>query len=429
MSFTWLRPHPLPGALALGLVGIALNSALASTACARPLDLTLTLELDAGRDSNPFLAPSRTATMPAGSEPVASRFQSQTVQAALGVPLDSERSRCILSGRWAAFQYQPLEVLNTHTTQAQLRCPWQSGPMWQGELSAQTTRDPTPYWDGSNRVPDLRTQQQVAAGIRLLIDPELDVPLAVQHRRLRHQDQAVHGSFDVDETHTQLALRWQPPTGSLLQVNTELLQSNFPNRTAAEVSTLDARWQEARVGLEAQWRYSPLTQLGGRVGVARRSYATLSERNFSMAEGAVNLSYWLRPQSRIDLQAWRNTQDSYQADALFTIAHGQRLSWTSATSADTHWQLTATRGRDSTTVTNAATGATTQAIQPDRSLNARLMHRLTPALSLQMATTLRRTRHASQSSDIQDTLWQVGLRYSFENRPGALTRNGLQDDF
>lgn len=405
---------------------LSLMSATASQA--QPIDVNVSLRLDMGADTNPFLTPKGTV-LPASSADTAgsTRFAQQTVEGALGIPLGSDQTRCVFTGRVSALQYRPIDLLDHKTGQAQAHCPWQWTSLWAGELQARQTREPTPFWDGSARRLDMRDERLLRSVIMLRPSPDNDLPFSLQSRRIRHQDRSGNGQFDVDETRAGLAWVWHPPTNSVLKLDADWLQSSYPNRTDTQALLLDKRWQELRAGVDLQWRYSASTSLGGRVGLVRRQYSELSQRDFSTAEGSLNFSYRPSPAHQISVQAARNTQDSYQADSLYTIARSQNVSWTWQATPQTRMQSTYAHEIDA--AAGAQGGSASDSTQRARRFNLKVFHDLGSGLGLHLGYQRRHDTHSDLTGDIVDQLWQVGLSYNFENLAGARERSGLGNNF
>ncbi|HEX5785258.1 MAG TPA: hypothetical protein VFY35_11055 [Burkholderiaceae bacterium] len=400
-------------------VACALLALLGSGATHATVDLSLKLETSLGHNSNLFKDDTEGATPPLHA-PLGTSTRTHAVDLGVGIPLVSDDTKLVLSTRLASLHFGSAGDVNHQTHDTQARLTWRYSDLVRGEWAVGQSRTPYPFDDTYPKL-DPITRQWHMGGVTLHITPELSVPLLIGGENTQHQDQLTHGRLDVDRVHGSAGVLYKSPTGSALQVGVARTRNTYPERLASPSGPNAFTERNTDWFADAVWVISPLTQVGGRVA------SRLRRDNLGTPDaGRTTLyrlwaGYALSPMWRADGQWWHQPIDVTDPTVASSSLQGSSIgvTWTPSHKLTAALQLQRDRQSDRL-LPGAGVGSPLNA-RSQRSL-LRVQYQLDSGLNLfAEAAREQRTRRADDKA--HQSVFRLGVDYTYENLSGATTRN------
>ena len=391
------------------------------------VETAVQLESSWASDSNPLRLP-QGANLPQliGRDRQNSDVLSVDARAAIIAPLMSDDARLEITAGEGRRSYRQLPQLDHEVQHLDSRLVWRAGRLWRGQLQYQSDSD---LYQPLNQVlvsRDRVKQEQTSSEIALRATEDLELPLTVARLTVRH-DNPQNQFLDLDQNSGQLALRYSSALGSVLQVGVRAATSEFPYRSAADAASLDTRYTDRQGFVDVDWAYSALTHVRARLATLSRSYATLTQSDFSRPLGGLGLSYDYSAKTRFDAGWSRQVNDSSTAGVLYYLADAFQASVAWRWSEVTRLRLLASHARQHN---QPADGAGAVATLPDNfvsHLGASVDYALTRGWALYAEGSRDRFTTAGGGTAIDQNVFRVGLQYNYESVPGTSTRARLNN--
>lgn len=385
------------------------------------MDIALRLDANFGQNNNLFRVDSSQPPNTTGTNPTAPRMSSATqfqgIELGVGVPLDSDRTRLILTTSLGRLAFSSRADLDHSPHTVTVRLPWRMTERLEGEFSTGTSKAAYGF-DDFYPLLDIVSRTWTQAGVSLLITPSLSLPVQLSRQTLRHRDQATHVFLDADATRFSAAVAYRSPTGSVAQMGFARSETAYPGRTTADSSAIpgdrDDDWF-----WDVSWALSPITQLSMRWAHRERTFTnspTVTRTNLYR----LGVSHVLSTQLQWDAQLWRLPSVSTQQGVADGTSTGRRMGIRYV--PNEKWDVTAAwqKQSDRNPVFDGTTASAP--LNPDTtSLTARARYNFDSRLSAYFELgSEKRTRRQSETAS--QRTYRAGLEYRFENIPGATNR-------
>lgn len=383
------------------------------------VDLSLKLETTLGHNSNLFKDDTEGSTPPLRA-PLGTSTRTHAVDLGVGIPLASDDTKLVLSTRLASLHFGSAGNISHQTHDTQARLTWRYSDLVRGEWAIGQAKSPYPYDDTYAKL-DPITRQWHMGGVTLQITPELSVPLLVGTEKTQHQDQLTHGRLDVDRVLASAGVLYKSPTGSALQVGVARTRNTYPERQATPSGPDAFIERNTDVFADAVWVISPLSQVGGRVASRQR------RDNLGLPDtGRTTLyrlwaGYALSPMWRADAQWWHQPIEVTDPTVASSSLQGSSLgvTWTPSHKLTASLQFQRDRQTDRLVPGSGATDPLNARSQ--RSL-LRVQYQWDTGLNL-FAEAAREQRTRRVDDKAHQSVFRLGVDYTYENIPDAATRN------
>lgn len=386
----------------------------------------LVLQLDSSwrTDSNPLRFPDN-ANVSAllGRTSTNDSILSTDVRGAVIVPLDSPETRLLLTGQLGHRHYDQLTQLDNAEYAYKANLQWRLGTLWKGEMFHSQEQQMYGYLDGSlsSREMTHRTTDNIELALR--VTPDIELPLTLRRRHLRY-DLPINALFDSTERSADIGVRLKTGTNSTARTGFRSTSTNFPERTAAQVTLLDSAYQDNELYLESDWQYSVFTRLSGRVAALKRRYNALGSKDFSALTTEMRVLYDYSPMTRLTLEAWSRPYGTTDRATLYTLVKGVQL--------NARWQASA-KTRITAQVTQELQRYQYADLQPGQNnpelsrvrWGGGVVYAITRDVSVYADGFRERLDRGTLGAGISQTSVRAGIEYTFENITGLAQRTGL----
>lgn len=392
----------------------------ASTSSAA-VDIALKLDSSIGNNSNLLRIPGSSDVPDTSLESggTGTSLRQLSLDAALGVPLGSDDTRLILTTQLRSERYGQFSELNHTAEDLSVQLPWRFGDLWEGNLIHSRLRRPYSF-DTDYRQLDLTTQEVTAGVLVLKTSPSISFPVFVSAQTLRHEDKVAHGQLDEDRKRLGAAFKYTTPDGNSVQIGQERSRSKFVNQASDVASLSGDRYRDINTYADFLWIYSVKTRVAGRIAFRQREYNVANEIDKTLTETRLTITHVLSPKTRLDLQLYRQPLDSTAVGTLYTVAKGVNLraAWTYSPQTTVIVQAQRENKNDVLSLTNpGGLGDDIRAVN----LGLRVQHVLTRGVSVYASADHERLER-SRRGQASQTVFRVGVDYSFENISGAQAR-------
>lgn len=395
-------------------------------------ELVLQLETSLTSDSNPF----RFYDQPPGSVQTDVNASNQfhdgdtvtgaDVRAGAIIPVLSDRTRLILTGSLGNRYYKNYKNLDHHLTAADASFDWAAGHAYNGRVSVGKEDRLFQYINGSLTDKDVSHQKRAAADINFKLTDEWSLNAKLDKDSLNY-DLPVNQLYNFDERGKQLSGRYYSPTGSSVEIGARLSETNFPDRSAQDIADLDQAYKESEAYLDAEWRYSSKTVTSMHMGVIRRKYDTLSERDTNLSNILWRGTYYYSPKLRLDLQLWDRPFTIVDRTVIYVLSKALRFDaqWKYSDKSQMNFS-TLLQNSDNILVPRLA------AISDGTSRKEKLArigvggaYEFERGFRLVLDSFYERVQRESDGVNLKQAVVKLGLEYTYENLPGSSARMGL----
>ena len=389
------------------------------------VELAVQLDSSWASDSNPLRLPAGadTQTLLGRSGPGDSTM-AVDLRAALIAPLGSDDTRLELLATEGKRQYRQQTQLDHEVRQLEARLFWQFSPLWRGRVSYGTDER---LYQPQNAIQvgrDLMRQHVGLSELSLRVTEELALPFTLERLSVRHENPQ-NQFLDRNDHAVQMAVRYTSPLGSVLQLGTRRTAVDYPNRGPADAAILDTRYTDQLNFVDIDWTYSPMTQVGGRLGWLQRRYENLGSNDFDQRLATLRASYQPSPLTRVDLEWGRRVYDSSTPSSLYFLSSGVRASLDWRLSELTRLRLQASHDRQH----NQQPGSIGAAPGlPDNMVNrigGSVNYAISRGWRLYAEGLRDRFTTVGGGTAIQQNVLRLGLEYTYESVSGTAARAGL----
>ena len=423
--------QPLAGQIRFALPGLNWSAAILACFCALPVSASamteLMLQLDSSLhyDSNPLHIPQDTPIQPIlNSDKQRATVLSNDVRGALVFPLDSPKTRLILTGQLGRRNYDaPYTGLDDTEFDYKAALQWQAGSAWRGELSHERQQQLFGYYDGSITARTMVRLNTDSAEVALRMTPDLELPLTLKRRSSVYDNTAETGFNDVENSQ-DLGLRFLTTTQSRFRVGVMATEVNFPDRSAADIAVLDSRYVDEQLYLDTDWQYSTKTRISGRVAALWRHYETLQSKNFTALNLEMRAVQDYSPKTRLSAELWSRPMGLTDATILYIISTGAQLSARWQISPKSRVTLFALDERQNYYYALQAVGQTNPVYNRVRA-GASYVYALSRDLRLYADGYAEHQNRANVGPPIDQFYLRTGIEYTLENSDGLAQRVGF----
>jgi hypothetical protein len=385
-------------------------------------ELVLQLESSLRYDSNPLrFTQAANVNAALGSDQKSAWVVANEMRGALVYPLDSPETRVVMTGSLGRRSYSELIPLDNTEYTYKGALEWRFEQLWKGVLFHNTEQQLYNYIDGSLATLEMlhRTTDNIELALR--ITPDLDVPLVVRSRHTRY-DTLANAVFNNAEYSVDMGIRLKSPTFSNLRLGLRATDTLFPDRTAAQITLLDTRYRDTEAYVEADWVYSALTRVTGRIAALKRQYNLLNDKSFSVLPLELQILRDYSPMTKFTLDLWSRPYGAYDRATLYTIAQGAQIGVRWLPTVKTRFALQVTNEYSSN---QSAVANQSNAKLKRVRVGGNMVHALTRNTSLFVDGFTEHLDRGVLGAGIQQNTVRVGLEYTFENMSGMALRNGL----
>jgi hypothetical protein len=329
----------------------------------------------------------------------------------------------LLSGQLGKRDYQQFNQLDNQDGSYRAAFQWRIGDLWRGEMLRTSQAQLYQYLDGSFTQKAMLRTELTSAEVALKITPEIELPATLSRQTLRF-DNATLNPNDRNDTAIDVGARWTTTLRSSLRTGLRLTQTQFLNRTEQQIAILDTEYRDKELYLAADWQYSVMSRIGGRVGYVHRNYSVLGSRNFSVLTAEMLATYDYSPLTSFTASVWNRPVGTTDPNTLYTINSGAQVGVRWFATPKTRLTLQATEELQRYQSTLLGSGNSNPQLKRAR-LGGSIVHALTPDVRLYAEGFREKLDRGSLGAGINQTSVRLGLEYTYENITGAALRTGL----
>lgn len=368
---------------------------------------------------NPFFIPDGT-TSPLK---VRDTVQGTDIGVAMRMPFPSDRSFLSVGATASQQRYGTLSQLDYTARQLDATYQWEYGSAFRGRLRHRYDERLYSYYGGFFTNPETPQATQDLVEVALRITPELDLPLTVSQGSLRYDNQSLAQRYDSDDRTLQLALTYTSGRKSIFTAGVRKTDVKFPNRSAADVASIDSGYSDQEAFVDVSWRYSEDTIVFGRIGRLDRSFNSLASRDTQLVSVSSGVEWRYSPKTFLALRGYRQPQSNDQADLrLYVVSTGLEARVLYDMTYKTRFALTTAYEQQAyqnfTNTTATAAGGKDRVVR----VSARVEYKPTQRVLLRvegLREHIQPDPAVSTTGDFNRNSLQLGLSYTFENVQGA----------
>lgn len=369
---------------------------------------------------NPFLLPDGSTDPLKRSDQV----ESTDIGAAFRMPLPSDRSFLAVGAAASQQHYDALTQLDHTQRQLDALYQWEYGSLLRGRVRHRFDERLYNYYGGFFTQRELPQATQDTVELALRITPDLDLPVVTATQNtLRYQDASLSQRYNQEDRGLQLAMSYTSGRKSTFRAGVRQTDVRFPNRSAADIASIDSAYTDREAFVDVAWRYSESTIVFGRIGKLDRSFASLANRDTQLVSLSSGVEWQYSPKTYLSLRGYRQPQSNSQADVrLYVISTGLEARLLYDMTAKTRISVTSSYEQQKyQTFANtpaAATGGTDKVSR----LTARIEYAPTSHVLLRAEGSREHFQPdpaLTTTGDFTRSSVQLGLSYIFENMQGA----------
>ncbi|MFZ6776387.1 hypothetical protein ACO0LD_06095 [Undibacterium sp. Ji83W] len=413
-----------------------------SVYAADTVELVLQLETSLTSDSNPFRFYEQTAKpgqpdlVDQPDQPVLApdkQFRDRDsitgtdIRAGAIIPILSDRTRLILTGSLGKRHYKNYKDLDHNLKAADATLQWAAGKIVNGQITAGKEDRLFQYINGSLTDKDISHQKRAAANINFKLTDEWSLNVSLDRAGLNY-DLPLNQLYNFDERGRQLSGRYYSPTGSSVEIGTRLSETSFPDRNEQDIADLDKAYKESEVFLDAEWRYSSKSVTSAHLGVIRRKYDVLTERDTNLSNILLRGTYHYSPKVRLDLQLWDRPFTIVDRTVVYVLSKAVRFDaqWKYSDKSQMNFS-TLFQNSDNVLVPRLAT------LADGTSRKEKLIrvgfggaYEFERGFRLVLDSFYEKVQRESDGVNLKQAVIKLGFEYTYENLPGSNSRMGLK---
>lgn len=397
-------------------------------------ELVLQLETSLTSDSNPFRFYDQAATGPVTDEqPSNNQFSHRDtvtgtdIRAGAIVPILSERTRLILTGSLGNRHYKNYKDLDHHLVAGDANLEWAAGKLLNGNVTAGKEDRLFQYINGSLTDKDVSHQKRAAANINFKLTDEWSLNARLDRASL-YYDLPVNQLYNFEERGRQLSGRYYAPTGSSVEIGTRLSETNFPDRNAQNIADLDQAYKESELYLDAEWRYSTKTVTSAHIGVIRRKYDVLNERDTNLSNILWRGTYHYSPKLRLDLQLWDRPFTIVDRTVVYVLSKAARFDAQWKYSDKTQMNFSTLLQNSDNVLVPRLAALVDSASRKEKLLRVGLggSYEFERGFRFVLDSFYEKLQRESDGVNLKQAVVKIGFEYTYENLPGSTYRMGLK---
>lgn len=390
-------------------------------------ELVLQMETSLSMDTNPFrfydgqldqqqnVIPHQTDTV-----------NSVDLRAGMIIPVASEQTRLILTGSLGNRHYKDYRQLDHQEAAGDAVFEWQRGKLFSGRLSAGRDQHLFQYINGSLTQKDLAHDKRAGADLSLHLTEDVSI-ISQLYRSDLNYDLDVNQLYNFSEKGKQISVRYTSPTASNIEIGARNASTDFPDRTAQQISDLGQQYQETEAFLNAEWFYSVKTATSAHLGYIRRRYENLAERDTGLFNMIWRATYHYSPEMRLDLQLYDRPINIVDPTILYVVTKGVRADVSWKWSEKTRFNVSGLwQNSDQQLIPRiAALNNLSSQKEKMQRLGFGASYQLERGFRLFMDSFIEKTDAETIRQTLRQTIVKIGLEYTFENLPGSASKLGL----
>lgn len=267
--------------------------------------LTFEAAADLARHSNIFLLPDGTSPQAIFGD---SARGDTLLTATLGVKFDRDVSlqRFTVNGRILPVKYMNYSQFDYVGYDLGANWNWAVGRPWFGTLGANFGQRASSFSDIRQSEKNLQRTRRVYFTGGLRLTPSWALIAGIDNATLTNSTAAQEAS-DQDFTGVEAGVRYAPGTGTELAFVYRRLDGKYPNRQVVDAgggvlgAAVDNGFTQDQFLLRAQYKPNEDARIFGEIGLTKRSFTNLAERDFSGP--TARLTYEFRPGGRFFMAA------------------------------------------------------------------------------------------------------------------------------
>jgi hypothetical protein len=403
------------------LIGISLLLPLTTSATT---ELVLQLDSSWRNDSNPLRLTENMDTRTAlGADKKSDSILATEFRVVLVHPLDSTETRLLFTGQLSNNSYQQLAQLDNTEYAYKGAFEWRSGDLWKGKLFRSQEQQLYDYLNGALTAREMVHRTTGSAEVALRVTPDIEFPLAIKIQRNGY-DTPANWMFDSLEHSVDGGLQFRSGMGSNISVGIRSAEVSFPERTAAQVASLDSGYRDTEIYLASDWQYSVLTRLRGRIASMQRAYATLDSRNFSTLTAELRVQHNYSPKTIVNFNLWSNPVGITDNTILYTLTTGTQLEALWRPTDKTSLSLLVTKELQRYQYVNPVQGRSNPELSRVR-IGGSATYNVSRDIRMYMNGFRDSSDQGTFGANIAQNMLRIGIEYTFENITGLAQRAGL----
>lgn len=336
------------------------------------------------------------------------------------LPLLSDQTRLLLSGSLGQHHYKNYRQLNHRSHAANGVFEWQITPAFRGRVAYGSEDKLFQYLNGSLTELDLSHQKRAVGELVTKIANDWLIAAKAEKSSLKY-DLKQNQVYNNEDKSAGLALKYESTTGSSLELGWRKGTTDFPDRDARQQADLDKRYSEQEIFFDAEWKYSPKTQTSLHLGLLKRNYANLDERNTRLKNIIWRGTHFYSPKLRFDLQLWDRPFGIVDPAILYVTTQALRF--------DAFWRYSEkTLFNASLLLQNSDNFLIPRLARQNRDeirkerverIGLGAQYEIDRGLRIYLDGMYERSRRLGDGSQLNQAILKMGLNYTYESMPGS----------
>ncbi len=349
------------------------------------------------------------------------------LRAAASLPVLSDQTRLILLGSLGQHQYKNYRQLDYRSHAADGIFEWQISPAVRGRIAYGREDKLFQYLNGSLTKLDVSHQKRAVAELVTKLANDWLVSAKAEKADL-HYDLPQNKVYDFEDKNTSLALKYNSPTGSSLELGVRKGQTDYPDRDERQQLDLDTRYRENEVYFDAEWKYSPKTQTSLHLGLVQRKYQNLHERDIRLKNIIWRGTYFYSPQLRLDLQLWDRPFGIVDPTILYVTSQAARFDGSWRWSEKTVFNASLLLQNSDNLLIPRLAELNREQVRKERVQRIGLgaNYEFERGLRFYLDGFYEKSRRLGDGSYLNQAVLRMGLNYTYETMPGSYTAKYLR---
>ncbi len=250
-----------------------------------------------------------------------------SIGGAITIPLLSNETRLELAGNLADARYSGNSQLSHQPKTFNAGLPWRAGRLFTGRIDYSYSDRLYDYLDRVWPERDMVQRQRLQAQFGVRATENLTLPLvSVFQGRERYDVDINRTLYNSNETGWQAGFAYRGIRESYYFGGFRQSRVEYIDRTDAWRVQIDDAYRDNEIFLGGQWDITAKTAFEARVGVLRRSYATLGERDTTLYSIDTRSTWNYSPKTRFDVYLYRRPYaNNDDPDILYSTLTGARF--------------------------------------------------------------------------------------------------------
>jgi len=246
---------------------------------------------------------------------------------AAGMDVDWQINQQVLAARLEINQnsFDTYKQLNYIGYAGLLQWNWLVGKFASGDLGVSDTKTQASFTDLQSPTQNLLNTRQAFAhtGVKLALPWQLNLGFV---RTTTDNSAASQQILNYNENKYSSGIQYQTDKGTLLQLNSQYREGQYPNRQIVGVAPIDNSYRQYDNGVATAWSPSVKTQLKGQLNYTQRRYSDVPQRNFSGVTGRLATDWMVTDKTTLGLLLYHDIGVVENNTASYSINRGVQLS-------------------------------------------------------------------------------------------------------